>query len=260
MKKMKVTSMLLQGGLLVAFAGGFYFFTQTQVAPTEVYVFSRDISANTVISQSDLVKKYVPKDAITSDMVTNTEEVVGKAIATKAYPGEYVIKQMLVEADDIDPFEQMDLSNYRKVSISVDMKDAVGGNLKKGDTVDLVFVGQAESDNGAGEKTEFTYSKTFLQDALVYAVVDDGGRKYVDQTEGISNIVDENGEVVESGSLSVVTLAVTGAQAEEIQARLKEGTVKILGRFDESVDTSTPGYILGESGTVNVEQGNPETN
>ena len=91
-------------------------------------------------------------------------------------------------------------------------------------------------------------------------MVDDGGRKYVDQTEGISNIVDENGEVVESGSLSVVTLAVTGAQAEEIQARLKEGTVKILGRFDESVDTSTPGYILGESGTVNVEQGNPETN
>ena len=178
MKKMRLTSMLVQGGLLVAFAGGFYFFTQTQVAPTEVYTYARDISVNTVIQEGDIVKKYVPKDAVTADMVTDKNEVVGKAIATKVYPGEYVIKQKLIEESQIDPFEQMDLSNYRKISLSVDMRDAVGGNLKKGDRVDLSFVGDAEVQ---GQGKEFTYAKTFLQDVLVYNVIDDGGRKYIDQ-------------------------------------------------------------------------------
>lgn len=255
MKKMRLTSMLVQGGLLVAFAGGFYFFTQTQVAPTEVYTYARDISVNTVIQEGDLVKKYVPKDAVTADMVTNKDEIVGKAIATKVYPGEYVIKQKLIEESQIDPFEQMDLSNYRKISLSVDMRDAVGGNLKKGDRVDLSFVGDAEVQ---GQGKEFTYAKTFLQDILVYNVIDDGGRKYIDQTEGSSNLVNENGEVVESGALAVVTLAVTGDQAEEIQARLEKGKVKILGRFEDSVDTSTSGYTLGEYGPVISQKANPE--
>lgn len=255
MKKMRLTSMLVQGGLLVAFAGGFYFFTQTQVAPTEVYTYARDISVNTVIQEGDLVKKYIPKDAVTSDMVTDKNEVVGKAIATKVYPGEYVIKQKLIEENQIDPFEQMDLSNYRKISLSVDMRDAVGGNLKKGDKVDLSFVGTSEIQ---GEGKEFTYAKTFLQDVLVYNVIDDGGRKYIDQTEGTSNLVNENGEVVESGALAVVTLAVTGDQAEEIQARLEKGKIKILGRFEDSVDTSTTGYTLGEYGPVISQNANPE--
>lgn len=256
MKKMKLTSMLVQGGLLVAFAGGFYFFTQTQIAPTEVYTYARDISVNTVIQESDLTKKFVPKDAVTADMVTNKEEVIGKAIATKVYPGEYVIKQKLIEANQIDPFEQMDLSNYRKISIAVDMKDAVGGNIKKGDRVDLSFVAEASVE---GENKEFTYSKTFLQDVLVYNVIDDGGKKYIDQTEGTTTMINENGEVVESGTLAVVTLAVTGSQAEEIEARLEKGKIKILGRFEESVDTSTPGYILGDYAPVITTPANPET-
>lgn len=255
MKKMRLTSMLVQGGLLVAFAGGFYFFTQTQVTPTEVYTYSRDIAINTVITETDLVKKYIPKDAVTPEMVTNKEEIVGKAVATKVYPGEYVISAKLIEEKEIDPFEQMDLSNYRKISLSVDMRDAVGGNLKKGDKVDLSFVGEASN---ATNGKDFTYAKTFLQDILVYNVIDDGGRKYVDQTEGSTNIVNENGEVVESGSLAVVTLAVTGDQAEEIIARLEKGKVKMLGRFEDSVDTSTSGFTIGEYGSVSTKPTNPE--
>lgn len=255
MKNFKMTSMLIQGGLLIAFAGGFYFFTQNQIAPTEVYTYSRDISVNTVLQENDLIKKYIPKDAVTKDMITDKSQAVGKAISTKVYPGEYVIKQKLIEAKDIDPFEQIDLSNYRKISVPIEMSDAVGGNIKKGDKVDLAFVGESESAVGK----EFTYSKVFLQDVLVYNVVDDDGKKYIDQSEGTSTIVDENGEVVESGSLAVVTLAVTGDQAEEIGARLEKGKIKILGRFDESVDSSTAGYTLGEYDSVVSQPANPET-
>lgn len=257
MKKTKLTTMLIQGGLLVAFAGGFYFFTQTQIQPVQVYTYARDISVNTVLTEQDVTAKHIPRDAVTSEMVLNKDEIVGKAVTTKVFPNEYVIEQKLVEASAIDPFEKMDLSNYRRIAIAVDMDEALGGNLKRGDKVDLAFVGEGESKE-SGE--EFTYSKTFLQDLLVYSVIDDAGRKYIDQTDGTVLMTTETGEVVESGPLAVVTLAVTSAQAEEIQARLAAGEVKILGRFDASVDSATPGYTVGGFGPVQVQPGDPETN
>lgn len=253
MKKMKLTSILIQGGLLIAFAGGFYYVTQTQVKPTNVYTFSRDISANTVLTEGDLVKKAVPKDAVTKNMVTNKSDIVGKAISTKAFPGEYVVNQMLIAPKDIDAFSKMDLSTYRKISIPVDMKEAVGGNLKKGDKVDLTYTSKIDTND-----KDYTYAKTFMQDVIVYNVVDENGRKYVDQTEGNTNLTNEQGEVSETAPLKVVTLAVTPQQAEEIQARLQNGKVKILGRFDASTNTSTPGYTIGDHGQIPATPVNPE--
>lgn len=160
MKKMKLTSMIIQGGLLIAFSGGFYFFTQTQIKPTEVYTYGRDISVNTVLTEGDLVKKYIPKEAVTPDMATNPKEIIGKAVTTKVYPGEYVIKQKLIKEKNIDPFELIDLSNYRKVSIPISMQEAVGGNLKKGDKVDLSFIANTEA-TGDGVDKEFVLCKNF---------------------------------------------------------------------------------------------------
>lgn len=239
MKKMKLAKMLIQGAITVAFAGGIYVYTQGQVKPQEVFVYSRDIPINTVISEGDLTKKYIPKDAVTNDMITNKDEIVGKAVVTKSFPGQYAIKQQLVEPNNIDPFENMDLTQYRKVSIEVPSKDAIGGNIKRGDRVDLLSVRE-----GALNEEASIESKIFLQNILVYNVIDDGGGKYVDKTEGASVIMNENGEVVESGELSIITFAVTAEQAEEIEARKKAGDFKVIGRFEDSVDVSTSGKTI----------------
>ena len=253
MKKTKLTSLLIQGGLLLAFSSGFYVFTQMQVKPMDIYVYTKDISANTVLQESDLSKKTIPADAVTKNMITDKKDAVGKVVATKVYPGQYAIKQNLIEENEVDPFEKIDLSTYRKISIAIEMEDAVGGNLKRGDRVDLSFVASAEVED---EDKEFTYAKTFMQDILVYNVVDDNGKKYVDQTES-TGVID--GEEIESGTLAVVTLAVTGDQAEEIQARMEKGKIKILGRFESSENNETKGYTLGEYGTVSSKNVNPES-
>lgn len=239
MKKVKLAKMLIQGAVTIAFACGIYFYVQGQVKPAEIYKFSRELPVNTIIQEGDLTKEYVSKNAITPDMVTNKEEVVGKAISSKAFTGQYIIKQQLVEPENVDPFENMDLTNYRKISMEIPAKDAIGGNIKKGDTVDLIALREGEtSGNSAVE------SKIFMQDVLVYNVIDDAGKRYIDKTEGNSVILNENGEVVESGNISIVTLAVTSQQAEEIEARAKAGQIKIVGRFEDSLDTSTPGKVI----------------
>lgn len=252
MKKMKVATMLIQGVVLIASVGGFYVYTQKQIKPQEVYQFSREVPVNTKLQEADLVKKYVPSDAVMLDMITDKNEAINKCVIVKGFAGQYIINEQLVKPEDIDPFTKIDLSTYRKISIPIDSKDAVGGNLKKGDNVDLTYISQSDSGNGS-----FTYAKTFMNDVLIYNIIDDGGRRYIDKTEG-STTIDANGKAVESGNMSTVILAVTPSQAEEINARLKTGTIKFVGRFAESEDATTSGYKIGKNGSVTVGETNPE--
>lgn len=255
MKKNKLISTLIQLGLLVVFAGGFVYLQKTQVAPTEVYVFSRDIPVNTVIQEGDLKKTYIPSDGVQSNFVVNKDEIVGKAVTTKVFAGQYVVSPQLINPEDTDPFEQIDLSNLRKITISVDVSSAIGGNIKKGDRVDLQFIGEGKSN---GDNDKVIYTKTFLQDVLVYNVIDDSGKKYVDQTEGTSTIMNEDGEVVESGGIAVVTLAVTPEQADEIATRMTAGKINLVGRFDESTDGSSNGFTIGDYSKNPTSNSTPE--
>lgn len=252
MKKMKVATMLIQGVVLIASVGGFYVYTQKQINPQEVYAFSREIPAKTKIQDADLVKKYIPRDAVTPDMITDKSQAIDKCLTVTGFTSQYVVTEQLVNEEDIDPFAKIDLSTYRKISIPIESKDAVGGNLKKGDKVDLTYISQGDSGSGT-----FTYAKTFMNNVLIYNIIDDGGRRYVDNTEGSSS-VDANGNSIESGNMSTVILAVTPTQAEEINARLKIGTIKFVGRFDESEDSSTSGFTIGSNGTINITETNPE--
>ncbi|CCL32477.1 TPA: hypothetical protein UL242_002383 [Clostridioides difficile] len=250
-------NILLQFSLFILFAGGVFLFTQSQVKPVAVYQYSRNIPENTVIQKGDYIKTFKPKDILTKSMITNEKDINGKILTTNVYRSEYAIKNNLEDPAKLDEFAKIDLSNLRKVSIPVEMKDAVGGNLKKGDRVDLTFVKQGDSKNN-DTSDSFTYAKTFMQDVLVYNVVDDGGKKYVDQTEGTQSLANEKGEVVESGSLSIVTVAVTAQQAEEIYARHKDGDIGIIGRFKESQDTGTSGYTIGEYKNIKTQESSPE--
>lgn len=256
MKKNKLISTLIQFGLLVVFAGGFVYLQKTQVAPTEVYTFSRDIPVNTIIQEGDLKKTYIPNDGVQSNFIVNKDEIIGKAVTTKVFAGQYVVSPQLIDPDDIDPFEKIDLSNLRKITISVEMPNAIGGNIKKGDRVDLQFIGEGKANNDNSGKV--TYTKTFLQDVLVYNVIDDGGKQYVDQTEGSSTIVNEDGEVVQSGSVSAVTLAVTPEQADEIATRMSAGKINLIGRFEESTQGSSNGFTIGDYSKNPTSNSTPE--
>lgn len=253
MKKMKLVGMLAQGVVLVGLSGGFFLYTQTQINPKQVFTYSRDIPVNTELTEGDFIKKVIPNDGVTKEMITDLNDVVGKVTTVQTFKGEYAIKNQLTDKENTDVFLDMDLSGYRKLALQTDYTNAAGGNIKKGDTVDLYFIGKGEGTNG-----DFVYSKAFMQDVLVYNVIDDSARKYIDQSEGTSTIVDSEGNPVESGGLSVITLAVTPEQAEEITARLSEGSIKVIGRFADSVDVNSSGYVIGNYTNIPSSKGSPE--
>lgn len=248
----------LTGGFVAIFVGGIYVYTQNEVQPTTVYEFSRDIPVNTKIEQSDLMKVQIPASAVTKTMVTDASKIIGSYNNTKVFNGEYVITNNLVAKEDIDPFESIDLSQLRLVSIPASYANTIGGDIKRGDKIDIIYTGSENK----GEK-DFSYSKTIMKNVLVYATNTDDGYKYVNKASNVKGEVEEGGEDIdansESGGLGSITLAVTLQQAEEISSRLKTGSLQIVGRFDESVDYETAGYVNGDYEKIFSGSGNAET-
>src|SRR5690606_29499247 len=94
----------------------------------------------------------------------NKKDIVGKYNNTKVFNGEFVINNNLVAKEEVDPFESIDLTKLRMVTIPATYEDTLGGNIKSGDRVDLIYIGK-----GDGTDKDFTYGKTFMKDVLVYS-------------------------------------------------------------------------------------------
>lgn len=259
--------MLVQLALVLAFSAGTHSYMKKELSPTTVYVYKNRISKNSEIEMSDLTTKTIPVNAKDNNFLSEKDiEKIKQGImvaAADVEAGQYAYSSQVKEGKKVDPFETMDLTNYRKISIPVSYETSVAGEIEKGDKIDLVFVGNVESLTGEG-----SYAKTIMQEVLVYSVTTGEGFEYVShshlkKSESFDAISSDGSTAISADDITaptLVTIAVPIHQAEEILARLEKGSIKILGRFDESEYTDSPGYLYGVanpntiySGEKNVE-------
>lgn len=248
--------------VVIGFTAWSWIAREQALEPVTVYRITQEIPLNSRVGMSDFQAVEVPGQAVSSDMIRNPEEVVDLHASTRLLPGQYAIDGMFVEADEVDPFETADLTQMRQITIPASYVDALGGNIARGDVIDLVYVGTGRTDDGG----EYTYSRTFAQNVLVYAVTTDSGYRFQnhsDRLEGQPVSQDERDIALEDGvsfgDIGQVTLAVSPSLAEEIAARTETGAIQLVGRFSESEDADTAGYIVGEFERQFTGQGNPET-
>ncbi|WCF11738.1 Flp pilus assembly protein CpaB (plasmid) [Paenibacillus thiaminolyticus] len=262
MKKKRTLMLGIQLLLLVGTAIAFMIYTKSEIKPVTAYVFNGSLTANSKISESDIKSVEVPASAVTSSFALDPKEIVGKYVDVDVYGNTYVYSAQLVEEGKTDPFKSMDLSKYRKISLPISYVDGFGGDIMRGDRVDLLFTGQGSSKDEGGKEQKFQYSKTFLQDVLVYSVTTADGYDYVSPVNGGGEKGSKGEEIsttTSSDELSVITLAVTLDQAEEIEARLKTGKIRLLARFSESESYETLGFVLGEYSKIFSAPANAET-
>jgi Flp pilus assembly protein CpaB len=263
LKKNRIAILIGEIGLVIICAGGFYVMNQKQIQPMEVYQYSRDIPVNTQVTASDLKKVTLPATAVDDTLFArNSKDIIGKYVDTKVFAGENVLGKQLVEKDSIDPFDSMDLTKYRKISIPITYVDGLGGNIKHGDKVDLVYTASGKKSAG-GTQTDFQYSRVFLENVAVFNITTEDGTPYQDKTQAKQETASTGKDISSGGDsakMSTITLAVTLDQAEEISARLKAGTIRVVGRFDSSKDYQSTGYIIGDYDKINSSAGLAETN
>ena len=251
----KLAILLVEISLLGLFTMGMYSFNKKELSLVEVYVYKNKITKNSEIEASDFRTKMIPAKAIDSNFLSKKDmekiKEGGIVAATDVDPGQYAYTSQIKSGDKVDPFETMDLSTYRKITIPVTYDSSIGGEIKRGDLVDLVFSGKVEDSNAK----EGGYAKVFMQEVLVYSVTTGEGFEYVDHShlkKSQTTTGEAEGEdaAVLTDDLTApayVTLAVEMNQAEQILSRLEMGNIKILGRFEESVNGTSSGYIHGVS-------------
>ena len=217
----------------------------------EVIVYSYVVSLppDTQIKESDIEAIPVSSKTITSDTVRNKEEVVGKFTKEKVYEGDLVDKRKVVGEGQVDPLSELsekEARDMRKISIPVDLITTWGGNLSKGDRVDLSFTKDTD---------EYTYSKIFMQNVLVYDVLSSAGESYIKPKDRPPIVIDNKNpesaeaaqaEIERRGDLVMAILAVTPEQYEEIRTRMEVGTINLVGRFDNTESRKTDGFAIGE--------------
>lgn len=265
MKKKRTIMLFLQLALLIGCVFTFYSYVQKEVQPTKVYQYVNTLDVNDAVK---VMVTEIPAKAVKDGMLlvndkNKQKDIESKVANTKVFKGHYVYNEQLSKPSEIDVFKTIDLSKYRKISLPITYVEGFGGDVKRGDKVDLVFTGQGEKeDDGTGLAKEFQYSKTFLQDVLVYSVTTDTGYRFDDHSAKAEGEVEEGGENIStSGSaedLAVITVAVTLDQVEEIQTRKAVGTISFASRFEENQSYETLGFVVGDyekifSGTANAE-------
>lgn len=261
MKKKRMIILALQLIIILVAGVGVYSFTQNIVDPTEVYVYNREVlDMSQPLTDADIVIKSVPGSVVNEDFARNKDDIIGKFVDGKVKTGQFVYLSSLITLEEVDPFETMDLSAFRKISMPISFVDGFSGNIKRGDKVDLVYTGKGRLSDPASQSEEFQYSKVFLQDVLVYSVNTDDGFRSKDYSSVTPSNITET-EMIDSSEIKIITLAVTLNQAEEINARTIAGNVGFLGRFDDSTSYNTLGYVLGDyekkySGQASAETGN----
>ncbi|MFF2531573.1 Flp pilus assembly protein CpaB [Brevibacillus sp. NPDC058079] len=263
MKKKRTIILGLQLCLLVVTAFSFMTYTQNEVKPVTAYVFNKDLKVNQKITAADVKEVSVPQSAVTQDFSMDTKEFLDKFVGTDVYAGSFIYDKQIKEEGQLDPFESMDLTKYRKISLPISYVEGFGGNVQRGDSVDLVFTGTGKKKDEKGVEQNFQYSKAFLQDILIYNVTTSEGYQFVDHSQANLNEKSQSGEQIDtsasSDELAVVTLAVTLDQAEEITARMNAGKIRLVSRFDENESYETLGFVLGEYSKVYSAPANAET-
>lgn len=258
MKKKKIVILILQMILILISVFAFNRYTREQIKPVEAYIYSGDINdLSKILTEDDIKSVTIPKSAITTNFALNKEDILNKCVDSKVKKGQYIYINQLVKPEEVDIFNFLDLSKYRKISLPISFVDSFSGNIKKGDKVDLVYTGEgtkSSEDSYSGEE-DFMYSKVFMQDVLVYSVNTDEGYKYMDYSECLSDDIEAN----EKQEIKIITLAVTLEQAEEIEARTNTGKVRFLGRFADSKSYNTLGYVLGDYQQIFSGRGFAET-
>jgi len=268
LKKKRIIVLVLQIVVILISVFLIMNYTNSLIKPTEVFVYTRDIAdVSQPLKASDIKKVKVPASAVSKDFAKNEKDIIGKHVDSKVKAGQYVYNSHLIKLEEVDVFQTMDLSKYRKVSLPISYVDGFSGNIKRGDKIDLVYIGggqkEASEDEGINSMNgDFTYAKVFMQDVLVYSVNSADGYKFVDHSN-IAPGYGDNGEEInvdgDPSSLDIITLAVTLEQAEEIRARMKAGQIGFLGRFDDSKSYNSSGYVLGDYNKIFSGPGFAET-
>ena len=246
-KKKKLIMLVAQLGVLLIAIMATFFWIATEKKEVTIYDYARTIQfndkSNYQLVESDLVEVQLMAADVKPEYAINKEDIIGKYITGDVFKGSHVLsKQLSADPPYIDKGNSKPEAELRKIYLPISYAEAFAGDIKAGDTVDLLFL-----DNNSGITTDDTEKATskedgsityaaariFMQGLSVYQVYTADGSVYERKETDPLTLGVHKGELAEAGVAqqeqqqqnpsvpAYVALAVTGPQFEEITSRQK---------------------------------------
>lgn len=211
--------------LLIAAVGGVFTYlyasnadarAMARMDPVQVMVVAEPIPAGTPAESiaRSLTVSEVPAAAVVPGGVTDLESVSGLITSADLQPGEQLLAARFVAPEAVP--ESIDIPpNMHQLSIQLETRRVIGGQLRAGDTVG-VFLSDTVTSGTSVESTSQDQTRLILNKVLVTAV-----------TGASSVTTDENGDEVEQQAEDsvMVTFALSAADAEQLVFGAEFGTI-----------------------------------
>lgn len=196
------------GGVLTfVYASGADARAMANMAPTRVLVVAEPIPAGTPAESltASVVVEEVPAAAVVAGGVADLAEVAGQLTTADLQPGEQLLASRFDAPEAIPEVVEVP-ANMHQLSLQLESRRVVGGELRAGDTVGIFLSGTVVSGTST-ESTESDQTHLILHKVLVTAV-----------TGASSVTVDEDGNEVqqEASDNLMVTFALSAADAEQL--------------------------------------------
>ena len=184
-----------------------------------VLVASGDLDLKTELTEENVKIENWPAHIIPPDAVTNLEDITDMVTKTRMSPGMPIVINAIQHKHESTKPPIPD--NMKVVAVRVAADDTIGNLLAPGNKVDVIGVFK-QRDRRSNHTT--TSSRTFLKALEVYSI---GNKTSVDNTDKPGN----------SNATSIVGLLVTEKQSEALVFVQDTGSIKLVLRGDDVVNT-----------------------
>lgn len=182
--------------------------------PYEIAVAARDIEVGTSIDAEDLEAATIPGKFVAPYATSNTSDLIGLIASVPFAKGEQVLTNKLRKENELPmdaTLSGLTPEGKRAVTIESNMITGVGGFVRPGDKVDMLWTPKLPAEQG-GE----TVAMVLFQDVLVLAV----GNQMIGRTTGEP----------EQNTAYTVTLALTPQETSYLLYAREQGTVQLTLR------------------------------
>ena len=189
--------------------------------PIEVVVASKDLQEGTTLEPSHVKMATIPERFVQPYAVRAPREVVGKVAAAPIAEGEQVLLNKLRRVEDTpsgSTLSSLMPKGRRAVTIAVDLLTGVGGFVRPGDVVDLMWTLKLPPE--AGQKDGQVITLTLFQDVPVLAI---GG----DMTGRRAQPAASSGESAKEPREFTVTAALTPQEIAFLLFAREQGRIQL---------------------------------
>ncbi len=187
----------------------------------------QQIPKSTTISRGMIEEIEMNADAVTPEMVTELDEVLGQVSMTNIYEGSFLLYEMFREETDVEILSRQLEDGERAVTIGVSEVSGLAGNLNVGDHVDVMLTVLSHEEVGVSS------TFTILRNVGVMAVGQDIGFE------------DEQSEFGDTQLSKSVTLRLSPSQSEIVALGSEVGSLRLSLRHpDEAFAPVTAGTDL----------------